>query len=191
MFSSILQADADLLRLINGLNNPFWDVVMYWASKIWVWLPFYAWLIALIYKKFGLKVLWVLLAVGLMIAATDQSANLFKNGFQRLRPSHQPGLMEWLHYVNDYKGGKFGFFSGHAANTMAVAVFVLLLLKKPYAYIGFVVFPFTLLVSYSRMYLGVHYPSDILVGWMFGALYAWLFYRLAMYLVKTKSNALY
>lgn len=191
MFSSILQADADLLRLINGLNNPFCDVVMYWASKIWVWLPFYAWLIWLIYKKYGLKALWILFVVGLMIATTDQSANLFKNGFQRLRPSHQPGLMEWLHYVNDYKGGRFGFFSGHAANTMAVAVFVLLLLKKTYAYIGFVVLPFTLLVSYSRMYLGVHYPSDILVGWMFGALYAWLFYRLAMYLVKTKSNALY
>jgi undecaprenyl-diphosphatase len=191
MLSFLLQADADFLKLLNGLHHPVLDILMYGVSQLLVWLPLYAYLLWLIYKKFGLQALWVLVAVGLLIAATDQSANLFKNGFQRLRPSHQPGLMELLHYVNNYKGGNYGFFSGHASNTMAVAVFSYWLLKKQHPFIGWVVFPFTIIVSYSRIYLGVHYPIDILVGWFFGALYGWFFYKLTHYWINNRSNALH
>lgn len=123
------------------------------------------------------NVLWLVLTTALVILLSDQiSSGLIKPLVQRPRPSHEPLLMEQLHYVNGYHGGPFGFVSSHAANTLALAVWLSLLLRQRSLWCALVVF--YVANSYSRIYLGVHYPGDILCGSFIGALCGWLGYIL-------------
>jgi len=154
--------DETILFVLNAPHTPFLDEVFWYVSGNVVWIPLYVYLLWLLYKQYGwqnlLKILGVLV---LLLICTDQICNVFKNFIQRPRPTHNPDLT-WIKTVRDYRGGAFGFVSAHAANTMAVALFLGNLLDKKMCY---VLLAWAVLVAYSRTYLGVHYPFDILGGW--------------------------
>jgi len=114
----------------------------------------------------------------LMILASDQLSDLVKNTVQRLRPSHQPGLI--VHIVEAYKGGTYGFYSAHATNTSSVVIFMIILLGRKYAYVYIPAILWSLFISYTRIYLGVHYPGDIFAGWIAGSLIGYLFAKVAL-----------
>ena len=122
--------------------------------------------------------------MGLMIAASDQTANVFKYGFQRYRPCHNLDLQGTIHLVKGICGGKYGFFSAHAANHFAIATFTTIFLSKKYRKSGVILFFWAAFVAYTRIYLGAHYPSDIFVGALFGVLYGSIFGSLVLLLNK-------
>lgn len=163
------QIDKSIFLFLNGLNSPFWDVVMFQISKKLIWIPLYAFLLFILVRQFKIKALWLFLFVIAAIALSDQaSVHLFKNVFQRLRPCHQDELMGLVHTVNGKCGGQYGFVSSHAANTFALAGFFFLLFRKRLPYIAFGLLVWAVIVSYSRIYLGVHFPGDIICGGILG-----------------------
>jgi undecaprenyl-diphosphatase len=174
MLEYLNNIDRTLFLFLNGLHAPWLDTVMFWISKALVWIPFYLLLLWLVIRKYGKGTLWILLFIALMITAGDQIANLFKDGVQRLRPSQDTTLC-CVHLVNGYKGGTYGFYSAHASNTFALAVFLLLVLRKHYRYMAPVMITWAFVLSYSRIYLGVHYPGDMLAGMVAGILLGLLF----------------
>ena len=164
----ILQLDTQIFLAINGWNNEVWDGIMWWISGKTTWWPFYLLLLTYLGWKKRWQLLLMLLFIILGITLADQtSVHLFKNVFQRLRPCHEPSLDGLVHLVNNKCGGQFGFISSHAANTFGVAFLVLLWIRKRWFTVVMVVW--ALLVAYSRVYLGVHYPGDVLFGGIWGA----------------------
>jgi undecaprenyl-diphosphatase len=168
LIQSIKDIDTQLFLFLNSLHNPFFDVVMFWASHKNFWIPLYAFFLFLSYKHFGKKVLLVAAAAVLLIVLSDQlSVHAFKNMFLRYRPCHNILIQAKVH-LNDGCGGVYGFVSSHAANTFALAMFLSLLFKNKIKYFGVSVFVWAAFVSYSRIYNGVHYPADIAVGAILG-----------------------
>jgi undecaprenyl-diphosphatase len=174
MPESLVNLDKSLFLFLNGLHAPWLDQVMYWATQTLVWIPFYLFLLWLVVRKFGIRTLWVLLFVVLMITAGDQLSGLFKEGVQRLRPSQDTSLTG-VHIVNGYRGGLYSFYSAHASNTFSLAVFLVLVLRRHYKWISAVLIPWAFILSYSRIYLGVHFPGDMLAGMVAGILLGLLF----------------
>ncbi len=170
MLDTLKALDERLLLYLNGLHNPFLDQAMWLFSDRFFWIPLYALFLVLLYKQFPTKYWTVLLTVVVMIVVSDQLCNLSKDHLLRLRPSNEPHLIGLVHTVNDYTGGMYGFYSGHAANSFAVAVFLILLVSKRYRYIIPVALAYALFTAYSRIYLGVHYPGDVLTGIVIGSL---------------------
>ncbi len=172
----IEQLDHDLLLWINQHNTPFLDDVMWGISSKWFGVPFYLLVAFLLFKKYGLKNTLIALAVvGASIGLSDLiSTELFKNVIQRYRPTHHLELKDQLHIVNNYRGGMYGFVSSHAANMMAFAVASLLFLRTKW--LSVLLIFFALIVAYSRVYLGVHYPLDVFCGADLGATIGLLFY---------------
>ena len=125
-----------------------------------------------------------MVTVGLMITATDQLANAFKYGFERLRPCHDESISDKMRLVKSYCGGKFGYFSAHAANSFAVVTFFSLVFKPYLKWFPLILLIWGLIVSYSRIYIGVHFPLDIVTGISIGLLLGWLFFVLKRYAVK-------
>ncbi|WP_035727694.1 phosphatase PAP2 family protein [Eisenibacter elegans] len=180
--------DTDLFLWLNQRHLPILDSLMFNLSKTTVWIPFYLGLLVMAYYSLAKNLRQTLLLV-IFIALTVVAADRFTSGvmkpyFERLRPSHEPSLQGQVHLVNDYRGGKYGFASSHAANTFALATFfgVALYDRWPlWARLG--LFGWAVLVSYTRIYLGVHYPADILAGALVGGLFAlggaWAWQRLS------------
>lgn len=165
---SIKEIDTQLFLYLNSKHNPFFDVIMFWASNKYFWIPLYGFFLFLSVRHFGKKALLVGLAAVLLIVLADQiSVHAFKNVFMRYRPCHNLEICEQVH-LNDGKGGMYGFISSHAANTFALAMFLSLLFKNKIRYFGLAVFLWASFVSYSRIYNGVHYPSDIVLGAILG-----------------------
>src|SRR5690554_6303097 len=128
-----------------------------------IWFPMYAVILYVIFRNQGVKGIITVVGLALMVLLCDQiSTNIFKEGFERLRPSHEPSIQELVNLVNGKRGGKFGFVSSHATNSFGLAVFSLLLFRYRW-YSLFILF-WAALNSYSRIYMGVHYPGDILGG---------------------------
>ncbi|MBL0048386.1 MAG: phosphatase PAP2 family protein [Bacteroidetes bacterium] len=173
-------ADAQLLLAINGLHTSFLDSCMHYASKKYFWIPFYLLLLFFVIKKQGKSTWLILVFIALTIALTDQIClHFFKNVFLRYRPCHNSVLAPQLHLVDDC-GGMYGFISSHAANTFALSTFLVILLSKQIKWISFL-FVWSVLVAYSRIYLGQHYPSDVAVGAVVGVSTAWLVSKLYFY----------
>lgn len=171
--------DGKLLLLLNSFHSPFFDFIMYYISKIWVFFPLFIYWVYLLYKKFtGKKFIFVVLSIGLLIALTDQSATQTKESVKRYRPTKHLEIGPQVHVVNDYRGGDHGFFSGHAANTFGLATFLFLIFRGQSAWLSSSFFIFAALSSYSRIYLGVHYPADILVGTLVGIFWAFIVFLL-------------
>lgn len=179
MFDWLIHLDQTIFLFINGLHADFLDPLFFWGTKTLVWTPFYILLLYLVIRKFGWKTMWVLLAVALMITISDQLSNLFKDWVSRPRPSHEPTLSA-VHHVNGYKGGAFGFYSAHASSNMAIAIFMIVVLTRPFRYFTAMMLFYALFMSYTRIYLGVHYPGDILAGWIMGGTLGLLFGKLAL-----------
>ncbi len=186
MLDYLQSIDEALLKLINGWHSPFFDQLMWWASGKFTWWPFYLLLLVFIIWKKGWKhFALILFSLIFLISLSDQSSvHLFKNVFERLRPSHNPGLHSLLHYVNGYHGGKYGFISSHASNTFAVAWFLILIFRKNW--LTTILIVWAVFVSYSRIYLGVHYPFDVIAGAAWGALLGFGTFKLIYMPVKRR-----
>lgn len=182
MLEELLQQDKFLFLYLNGLGSDTWDAFWLFVTNKWTGsAPMYALLLMLSYLKFGLKkTLLIVVSVGVLIGVTDQLANFFKYGVARFRPCHDEEINSLMRLVKSSCGGKYGYFSAHAANSFAVAIFFTLLLKKHFKYIGVLLLFWAALVAYSRIYVGVHYPLDILTGALIGAFFGWIFYGLMM-----------
>lgn len=177
--------DARLLLIINGAHSPFFDAVMWCISGRWIWVPFYAVLAYLLFRRMSWKRASIcLVTIGLIILAADQTcATLIRPEIGRLRPANLNNpLSSFVHVVNGYRGGRYGFPSCHAANTFALAVFMSLVIRHKWFTV--MMFSWAFIVSYSRMYLGVHYFGDLFCGATIGSLFAVLFYYLQNYLFK-------
>lgn len=174
MLEKIQELDTRLLVYLNGLGSENYDKLWLIITDQLYWTPFFLFLFFLIYKKIGGKqTLYVLLFIAILIAFTDQTTNLFKHTFERLRPCNNPDLKSVIRIVQ--VRNSYSFFSGHAANTMAVSTFLFLILRDRFKYLGFL-FLWPLIFAYSRIYLGLHYPGDILTGYFFGVLFGSLLY---------------
>jgi len=170
MFEQILQADRALTLWLNGSDSLFMDGIAWTATSTAVWMPLAVALLYTIIRNNDLPdIFLIILSVALGILIADQVASsLFKPMVARLRPSHDPELMYLVQTVNGYRGGLYGFFSSHASNTFAVATFLTLLLRR--RGVALVLFAWALLNCWTRVYLGVHYVGDLLVGAAFGAM---------------------
>lgn len=183
MFEQIKKLDEEILLFINSHHNSFFDSIMWFASGKWSWLPLYAFIIILLIIKFKKRAwLMILLIIPLIIASDQLSSGLLKPLTQRLRPSHEPGLENLLHYVDNYRGGLYSFPSSHATNFFALVTYLCLITAKKIKWFACLLVPVALLVCYSRMYLGVHYPSDVLCGAMIGAFLGWIFSKIFFWL---------
>ncbi len=168
MIQYIKDIDTQLFLYLNSQHNSFFDVLMFWVSHKYFWIPLYAFFLFLAYKHFGKKCWLVALAAILLIVLSDQlSVHAFKNVFLRYRPCHNLIVQSQVH-LNGGCGGTYGFISSHAANTFALAMFLSLLFKNKIKYFNVSVFIWAAIVSYSRIYNGVHYPADIVVGSILG-----------------------
>lgn len=177
--------DARLLLIVNGAHSPFFDSVMWCISGRWIWVPFYAVLAYLLFRRMSWKRASIcLVTIGLIILAADQTcATLIRPEIGRLRPANLNNpLSSFVHVVNGYRGGRYGFPSCHAANTFALAVFMSLVIRHKWFTV--MMFSWAFIVSYSRMYLGIHYFGDLFCGATIGSLFAVLFYYLQNYLFK-------
>ncbi len=160
--------DTRVLLRLNDNFNDFWDAAMYMGTDKLFWLPMFAVMVYVLVKNKGRESILIFLMVILLLVFSDGVSTFIKGWSERLRPSHNPSIMYDLHIVNGYRGGHFGFVSSHAANSFGVALFLLLLVRN-------VAFSVTLLMwaafhTYTRIYLGVHYPFDILGGILLGLL---------------------
>ena len=179
----IILEDKQVMIFLNNLGSstfdPFWILV----SEKWFWIPLYVIFLYFLYKNFNKKSLfYILLFVALGITASDQIANIFKFGFERLRPCHDPSLEGLLREVKC--GGKFGFYSAHSSNSFFVATYLTILLGKKIKQLPYFLFVWAAIVAYSRVYLGMHFPGDIIIGAIMGILLALFFGTLAKKVIK-------
>ena len=184
---SISTIDSDLFLFLNGLHADWMDKVMIAITQMWVWVPLYLLLIYWVVKQYGKRCWWFFLAVGLVVFCSDQlSAHICKPFFQRLRPCYNANFQGLIYLPKGLAGGKYGFVSSHAANTFAVAAFLSAALRKNRNWMGVVLYLWAFISSYSRIYLGFHYPGDILCGALLGILIGIILWKVFHLLVVRK-----
>lgn len=179
--------DSDLFLFLNGLHADWMDGVMVLITQMWVWLPLYLLLISWTVKQYGKRCWWIFLAVALVVFCSDQlSAHVCKPLFQRLRPCYNTDLQGLIHLPKGMAGGQYGFVSSHAANTFAIAAFLTAALRKKYKWMGIALYLWAFISSYSRIYIGYHYPGDILCGAVLGILVGLTLWKVFQLLVVKK-----
>lgn len=182
MLEELIQQDKEIFLFLNGLGTVTWDGFWLFITNKFSAIPLYALLLFLTFKHLGAKkTIVVLISVALLITATDQLANFFKYGVQRLRPCHDIDVNTVARLVKKSCGGKYGYFSAHASNAMALALFFSILLGSKIKYITSFLLVWALLVGYSRIYIGVHFPMDVLTGIVIGMVFGWLFAKLSIF----------
>ena len=173
------QLDRDLFLYLNGLHAEWLDPVMVAFSNKFTWIPLYLLLIFLLFRKFGWRhAALYLLGVAVLITLCDRlSVEAFKEVFDRYRPCHNLLIKAKIHLV-DGCGGKFGFVSSHATNHFGLSTYLFLVFRKRHPHWGWWLFLWAAITSYSRIYLGVHYPADIVGGAILGIVLALIVYGL-------------
>lgn len=184
MIETLEAIDRSIVQTINSWHTPFLDEFMWIVSGKFTWVPLYLLFVFLFIKQFGVKKTIVFTICGVLVVAISDltSVHLFKNVFERYRPSHNALLTDHLHFYQFengefYKGGQFGFVSSHAANFVGICAYVLFILKNVFKFLLPLLIVCIALVLLSRIYLGVHYLSDVLVGSGVGILSAFIVFR--------------
>lgn len=182
MIEFIKNIDLNLFFAINKLHNPFFDEIMFFVSSKWFWIPIILILLFFSIRNFKSRFYIIVLALVFCFFLTDRANSITKKMTKRYRPSHNTEIQTQVHIVKGYRGGLYSFFSGHAANSLGLALLASMFFKKKWLAIFLLFWSF--LVSYSRIYIGVHYPSDIIVGWICGALISVLTYKISEKIFK-------
>ncbi len=169
--------DIQILVYLNSLGSEFWDPIWIILTNKTTYIPLFAFIVYYIYKRFGLKqTAFIILFISILILFTDQFTNFIKDSFQRLRPCREGYL--GLREIDIYCG-KYGFFSAHASNSIAVSLFIIKIMREKYSSMfSLILISWVFVFSYSRIYLGLHYPMDILCGLIFGVISSTLFYHI-------------
>lgn len=176
----LIEVDEELFLYLNNLGNAYWDPFWLFVTNKLSWIPLYLILGYVFFRKSGLKSTLIYLAfAGLMIFFTDQISHFYKDSLiRRFRPCYNEEIFPLMRLVKDTCGGKFGFFSGHATNHFAIAVFTGLVLSR-FNWVMPLMLIWAGFIAYSRIYIGVHYPLDVLSGALIGSLSGLFFYRLS------------
>ncbi|MEM1136538.1 MAG: phosphatase PAP2 family protein [Bacteroidota bacterium] len=184
LIEKIDQLDKQLFIFLNQFHSPLSDTIMVFFTEKQTWIPFYALIIIYFFWKFHWKGFWPILGILFTILLADQFASGFcKPFFERLRPCHNPEISVLVHITEKGCGGSYGFISSHAANTFGLAMFLFLFFRRRMQYAAWI-FLWSGLVSYSRIAVGVHYPTDIILGALSGMLWAYISFRLFSTLTK-------
>lgn len=181
MLDTLNSIDTSLLLFFNGAHCEFFDFFFWKVTKTWAWTLFFIGLILPMVKGNWRQALLIIIGIALVVTFADQiSSGLIKHAVERFRPTHNPAIQGLVHIVNDYRGGNYGFVSSHAANTFGVAFFLSLIFRN--RLFSVTMFSYAVIVSYSRIYLGVHYPGDILGGIAVGMIVAFVVFRIYCWL---------
>lgn len=183
MLEELIRLDTNVFLFLNDLHNPFWDQVMWFITQKETWYPLYALILFFVFRQYRWTGFWVFLAMALVVTLADQiSVKVFKFGLERPRPSHNEALDGLIHIINNYRGGAYGFVSSHAANTFGFATLTTRIFNQ--RWVVWALFIWATVVSYSRIYLGVHYPGDIIGGALLGIIIGYSVYLLYRYLMQ-------
>jgi undecaprenyl-diphosphatase len=179
MVDKLTQWEQSLFLALNGSNSTFWDNFFYVYSYKWTWIPFYAIILlaVILYKKSWKVTLLTIVSIALLILCCDQvSSAVIKPLVARPRPTHNPDIQHYVNTVFLYTGGKYGFVSSHAANSFGLTIFLSYYFRHKLTIIALSLY--ALLTAYSRIYLGVHYISDVVAGGLIGLIIGYGIYRL-------------
>jgi undecaprenyl-diphosphatase len=186
MLEELIVLDTELFLYLNGRGTQFWDGFWLYITRTLsgITIPIYGLVLFCFYKNFGFKQTCAMLfTAALLFISTEQLSILFKHNIGRLRPCYNDSIQEMIRLVPNYCGGKYSYFSAHAANSSAFASFFIMLLKTKFKPISIVLVIWALLVCYSRIYLGVHFPLDVITGMVFGVFLGWLFSKLVTFII--------
>jgi undecaprenyl-diphosphatase len=179
--------DSRFFLFLNGLHVDWMDKVMIFITDMWIWFPLYIILVYWVVRQYGKRYWWIILAVGLVVFCSDQLAShVCKPLFQRLRPCYNTDFQDIIYLPKGLAGGKYGFVSSHAANTFSVATFLTAVLTKCRPWAAIVLFLWALLSSYSRIYIGFHYPGDIVCGAVLGVLVGMILWKVFQLTVQKR-----
>jgi len=186
MFELVLEADKQAFIFLNSCYAGWLDAPMLFFTAEFTWMPLYAFLLWRVFRSVDIKRfgIFIIAMVCVIVLADQTTSSYMKPTFQRLRPSHEARFQAKIHLVRKdkgevYRGGRFGFASSHAANSFGLAMFFFLCFRKRWRGVSWL-FVWAGAVSYTRIYLGVHYPLDIIAGGLIGMLGAWLIFRICV-----------